>query len=110
MKVNRKIHPKSVRFTDNNNIDCSPYFVIEYGIFRFIDKQTKIDFMYNYGITCGCERVIEKSTKKIKYCYNGIEITEAQRNFLKIRAKALSSGKLLGVKNDCNCKKKARPE
>lgn len=108
MKVNKDIRTiQPFKFKDNYNIDYTPYYVIENGVYKFNDKLARINFMYKFGIMCQCERI---STKKgFKYCYNGVEITERQKEFLRKRAIALNDGLTsLGVHFNCGCKNKKK--
>ena len=42
---------------DNYNIDYTPYYTIEDGIYKFQDKVAKYKMMYLYGCDCGMERI-----------------------------------------------------
>ena len=109
MKVNKDIRTiQPFKFKDNYNIDYTPYYVLEKGVYRFLDKFVRLECMYKFGIMCQCERVSTKDG--FKYCYNGIEITERQKDFLRKRAIALSNEKILGVYYECGCKKNKGPE
>lgn len=117
MKVNRNKRIKPFRYTDNLNIDYSPYYMIDEGFYKFYDKQTQIDFMYKYGICCGCERRIING--KTHYYYYDKEISDQQKDFLHKRAIAMmqtisyntsrTNGEMY-VKTECGCKKNKRPE
>lgn len=105
MKVNRGIRTiQPFKLKDNFNIDYSPYYIIEDGIYKFSDKLTRINFMYKFGIMCQCER--KTINDKLTYCYNDIPITEKQKMFIKNRAIALNDGLIsLGVPYNCGCNK-----
>lgn len=109
MKVNRDIRTiQPFKFKDNYNIDYSPYYIIEKGVYKFLDKFVRLECMYKYGIICQAERRIIGKQEHIYY--NGIEITERQKDFLRKRAIALSNEKILGVPYNCGCKKNKRPK
>ena len=106
MKVNRNRKIKSFIFINNFNVVYEPYYKISNGIYKFFDKVTKLKFMYKFGITCGCQRKIINN--ELKYCYDNIEITARQKEFLKKRTIALQSTLPNGVtfiKHECGCKK-----
>lgn len=105
MKINRRTKIQSFKFYNNFNIDYSPYYIIKQGQYQFQDKVTMIKFMYNFGIMCKCQRI--KTNKGFNYCYNNIEITDRQKDFIKKRAIALQ-GSFAGlnyVEHKCGCKK-----
>ena len=107
MKVNRNYKPKSFKFIDNYNIDYSPYYTVEQGIYKFQDKVLKYKMMYLYGLDCGMERKIIDN--KVVICYNGQPLTESQLLYLRKRASVqlASLPSSLGViKNVCTCNKK----
>lgn len=105
MKVNRDYRTiQPFRFKDNLNIDYKPYYEIVKGVYKFFDKDIKLKAMYNYGIMCQCERVIINN--KVTYCYNGIPITQRQKDYLKKRAEFLSKNEDLYYRSSqCNCRK-----
>ena len=109
MRVNKIYKPKSFKFKDNFNIDYTPYYTINNGVYKFIELKTKINFMSSFGITCQCERRYKNN--KLIYCYNNIEITKRQRDFLHKRAQALATTYNIQattglIHYDCGCKKK----
>lgn len=107
MKVIRNYKLKSFKMIDNYNINYSPYYTIENGIYKFQDKVTKYKMMYLYGCDCGMERKLINN--KLTICYNGQPLNENQLSYLRKRASVQLSSlpKGLGViKNDCTCNKK----
>lgn len=106
MKVNKTYKPKPFRFKDNFNINYEPYYIIEQGVYKFLDKVTMYTFMYHYGIMCQCTRT--RTNKNFIYTYNGQPINEAQRDFMRKRALVLQQSLGLNttyVKHNCGCKK-----
>lgn len=110
MKINRGYKPKPFKFKDNYNIDYTPYYIIENGVYSFQDKLVRNIFMYRFGIMCKAQRKIINNSLKI--FYNGQQMTQQQFEFIQKRAIALSTGiNNLGVSFNCGCnKKKTRPE
>ena len=115
LKVNRNKKLKSFRFTDNYNIDYSPYYMTDNGIYKIYDKVTMVGFMYKYGIYCGAERRIENG--KVVIYYNDNPLTEQQKEF--IRKRAISIADTIAykehkdnkvVRQECGCKKKKETE
>lgn len=107
MKVNKKYKPKSFKLRDNYNIDYSPYYTIENGIYKFNDKLARINFMFKYGIMCQAKRKIIDG--KLTICYYDKPITNQQRDFLRKRASALIENLPEGDPTtyyECECKKK----
>ena len=45
MKVIKNYKPKSFKMIDNYNIDYTPYYTIEDGIYKFQDKVAKYKMM-----------------------------------------------------------------
>lgn len=111
MQVNRQIKLKSFKFKDNFNIDYTPYYTIEKGVYKFLELNTKLSFMYKYGIMCLCERKYS-SNGKLDYYYYNTPITDEQKEFLKKRAIGLAEqynvnkGEI--IKYECGCKNKKR--
>lgn len=94
--------PKLILYVDELNfIDCSGYTVIN-GVYKFYNKDTMIEFMKSYGITCGCER--KQLQNRIRFYYNGQMMTEPQYNFIRKRAEMLSPKAIKG----CGCAKNKR--
>lgn len=109
MKVNRYYKPKSFIFINNLNIVYEPYYEIFDGVYKFFDLKTKISFMSKFGITCQCERRYKNN--KLIYCYNNIEVTERQKDFLYKRAQTLATAHNVQattgvIRHDCGCKKR----
>lgn len=106
MKVNRNYKPKSFKMIDNYNIDYSPYYTVEQGIYKFQDKVFKYKVMYLYGLDCGMQRKMIDG--KLTTCYNDKPLTNSQLEFMRKRASVqLSSlpNKLGVIKNVCGCNK-----
>ena len=46
MKVNKDIRTiQPFKFKDNYNIDYSPYYIIETGVYKFLDKFVRLECM-----------------------------------------------------------------
>lgn len=81
------------------------HYYVKDGIYKFLDKQTHIEYMFKYGITCGCERRLIDG--RIKFFYNNVEMTEQQYKFLRNRAIQLKyTIKGQPNKKGCGCVKK----
>lgn len=94
--------PKDVLYVDEQNfIDCSGYTVIN-GVYKFYNRQTMLEYMRNYGITCGCERRLING--RVQLCYNGQPMTKEQYDFLSRRVDMLGYNKYKG----CGCAKNKR--
>lgn len=110
MKVIRNIKIKSFKFRDNFNIDYSPYYVIESGIYRFLDKMTRLKFEYSFGITCTTRRQINSDSGKLDYYFYDEPITQRQKEFMKKRAVMMNNNRIPDgtayIPADCGCKKK----
>lgn len=110
MKVIRGIRIKPFKFKDIYNIDYSPYYVIENGTYRFLDKMTRLKFEYLFGITCGTRIQINPDTGKLDYYFYDTPVTQKQKDFLKKRAIMMNNNKIpIGtafIPSDCGCKKK----
>lgn len=107
MKVDRHTKLKQFRFKDNFNINYEPYYIIENGVYKFLDKICMYKCMYKFGIMCQCER--KKTKSELIYCYNNIEITERQKDYLRKRATTLLGtipNNIGYIRNECGCKKK----
>ena len=107
MKVIRNYKPKSFKMIDNYNIDYTPYYTIEDGIYKFQDKVVKYKMMYLYGCDCGMERKMING--KLTICYNGQPLNESQLLYLRKRASVQLSSlpNSLGViRNVCTCNRK----
>lgn len=95
--------PKDVLYVDELNfIDCSGYTVIN-GVYKFYNKDTMIEFMKSYGITCGCERRLING--RVQLCYNGQPMTKEQYNYLSKRVNMLVHTK---YNKGCGCAKNKR--
>ena len=93
---------KDVLYVDELNfIDCSGYTVIN-GIYKFYNRKTMFMYMYDYGITCGCERRLING--RVQLYYNGQPMTKEQYNFLSKRVDMLEYNKYKG----CGCAKNKR--
>lgn len=107
MKVIKGIKTKSFKLKDNFNIDYSPYYVIENGVYKFLDKLTRLKFEYSFGITCQCRRKIVNG--KLEYFFYDYPVTQRQKDFLKKRALAMNNNQVpVGTeykKINCGCKK-----
>lgn len=107
MKVIKGIKIKPFKFKDNFNIDYSPYYVIENGVYKFLDKLTRLKFEYSFGITCQCRRKIVNG--KLEYFFYDYPVTQRQKDFLKKRALAMNNNQVpTGTeykKINCGCKK-----
>ena len=118
MKINKNKSKiiKPFRFTNNYNIDYSPYYMIDNGFYKFYDKQTMADFMIKYGIYCGAERRIENHKVNI-YWYDNL-MTEQQRDFIYKRGLSIlqtltyqqHKDKNFDARTNCGCKKKKRQQ
>ena len=107
MKVIRNYKPKSFKMIDNYNIDYTPYYTIEDGIYKFQDKIAKYKIMYLYG--CDCVMELRMIDNKLTICYNGQPLNESQLLYLRKRASVQLSSlpNSLGViRNVCTCTKK----
>lgn len=108
MKVNSKIKIKPFKFKDNFNIDYSPYYIIENGVYKFLDKLTRLKFEYSFGITCQCKRKIYNGKLEYFYYYD-YPIIQSQKDFLKKRALAMNNNQVPAgteyIKFNCGCKK-----
>lgn len=94
--------PKDVLYVDELNfIDGSGYTVIN-GVYKFYNRQTMLEYMRNYGITCGCERRLING--RVQLCYNGQPMTKEQYDFLSRRVDMLGYNKYKG----CGCAKNKR--
>lgn len=94
--------PKDIIYADELNfIDCSGYTVIN-GVYKFYNRDTMLKFMYDYGITCGCERKVINN--RVKFYYNGQPVTKEQYNFIKNRSIMLNYKNIKG----CGCVKNKR--
>ena len=81
------------------------HYYVKDGIYKFLDKQTHIEYMFKYGITCGCERRLIDG--RIKFFYNNVEMTEQQYKFLRNRTIQLKyTIKGQPNKKGCGCVKK----
>lgn len=97
-----KYYPKDILYVDELNfIDCSGYTVIN-GVYKFYNRETMLEYMRNYGITCGCERRLING--RVQLCYNGQPMTKEQYNFVKNRSKMLNYKNMKG----CGCAKNKR--
>lgn len=107
MKVIKGIKIKSFKFKDNFNIDYSPYYVIENGVYKFLDKLTRLKFEYSFGITCQCRRKIVNG--KLEYFFYDYPVTQRQKDFLKKRALAMNNNQVPAgteyKRINCGCKK-----
>lgn len=91
--------PKDILYVDELNfIDCSGYTVIN-GVYKFYNRKTMLEYMHNYGITCGCERRVIQN--RIRFFYNGQMMSQEQYNFIKNRSKMLNYKNIKG----CGCAK-----
>lgn len=94
--------PKDILYADELNfIDCSGYTVIN-GVYKFYNRKTMLEYMHNYGITCGCERRVIQN--RIRFFYNGQMMSQEQYNFIKNRSKMLNYKNIKG----CGCAKNKR--
>lgn len=98
----RNLYPDNVvmYYDDRNFVDWSGYIVKD-GVYKFYNNDTRIRFMKNYGITCGCERRVVDG--KVKFFYNDYEMTKEQYIFLSKRASMLHMNKVQG----CGCEKRS---
>lgn len=94
---------KDVLYVDELNfIDGSGYTVIN-GVYKFYNRDTMLKFMYDYGITCGCERRLING--RVQLCYNGQPMTKEQYNYLSKRVNMLEYTK---YNKGCGCVKNKR--
>lgn len=98
-----EIRKELIYYYDERNFVSDIAYYVKDGIYTFLDKPTMIEFMYKYGITCGCERRLVNG--RIKFFYNNIEMTEQQYNFLRNRAIQLKYT-INPDKRGCGCDKK----
>ena len=98
-----EIRKELIHYYNERNFVSDIAYYVKDGIYTFIDKATMIEFMYKYGITCGCERRLVNG--RIKFFYNNIEMTEQQYNFLRNRAIQLKYT-INPDKRGCGCDKK----
>lgn len=110
MQINKNIRIKPFKFKNNYNLDYSPYYVIENGVYRFLDKMTRLKFEYSFGITCTTRRQINPKTKKLDYYFYDEPITQRQKEFMKKRAVMMNNNRIPSgttyIHSDCGCKKK----
>lgn len=94
--------PKDILYVNELNfIDCSGYTVIN-GVYKFYNRKTMLEYMRNYGITCGCERRLING--RVHLYYNGQPMTKEQYNFLSKRVNMFEYNKYKG----CGCAKNKR--
>lgn len=95
--------PKDIIYVDELNfIDCSGYTVIN-GVYKFYNRKTMYIYMYDYGITCGCERRLING--RVQLCYNGQPMTKEQYNYVSKRVNMLEYTK---YNKGCGCVKNKR--
>lgn len=99
-----KMSKDVVLYVDEFNYYVGNTYKVENGEYKFFDRPTHIEYMYNYGITCGCQRKIIDD--RVHLQYNNKDITELQYKFMQNRALQL---KYVGKLKGCGCVKK-RPK